>query len=647
MLFFIIILAVFAFSKPIFMLINGAEGMGVRAIDYAEVVCHGLPHDVMVASYLSIPVCIGMTFASFCPSPCPPRMYRFFAVGYNIYIGIVSVLISTVIIADTCLYGFWDIKLDTTVLGYLDSISGITQSVSTGYIFILLIVFALFSTSLYVLLYFARPDRLMPKGRAFELQFGGFKFVSLRFVSLGHKHKDSTSGQRLRPLPYLVAGIGFFVLSQGYLFDRKPDIGMVYYSPRQILNHGAVNPLYSLCYSVLHQGAKNPSAHYFSDSECQRIFEGMQYDNTSDIAPTDSLLRLRRPNVLVIVLEGCGAQFVEALDGAKGVTPNINRLCKGDSLQSVVFTQCYANSFRTDRGLVSILSGYPAYPDMSVMRLPTCRRSLPGIAASLSSQGYDTQVLYGGDITFTDMDRYFENTGYHQILSDKDFSPQACRTHAWGVTDSITFSKLKEQISAYPTDRPWHTMFLTLASHEPWGVPYTALRRRGKIANAFAYMDHCLGDFLQAFSQTPQWDKTLVVLIADHGVTWPTGMSEANIQKYHIPMIWTGGAVRRSRRIDLICNQSDLPATLLGQLGIEHSAFRFSRDVLSQTYTHPCAQHSWSEGFGIIDNTGATIIDLMTQKALTDTPSPSAERAKYARAYLQTAYKQLSDDTKK
>lgn len=640
MLFFLVIIAIFAVSKPLFMLHAGAVGMGVQLLDYMQVIWHGLQHDVIVAAYLTMPV----YFALLAGSIKPRRYEGLLRATYYIYIGIVSVFLALTIIADACLYPFWDIKLDTTVIGYLGTLKGITSSVSPLYILTLILLFFGASILIYWLLYLVRPDFSFNKDRLYAPQSGGIKLFSFRFFSFnappfrGIFGSYNNNAKRFKLHPYLGFLIILLVLSQGYQYKREPDVGMVYYSPRQILNHGAVNPVFSFFHSLTHRGNNSPTAHFYDKDRCSAIFDSLQYNTESLILAQDSLLRTTRPNVLVIVMEGCGAQFVEALGGAKDITPNLNRICRHEGLPSVVFTRCYANSFRTDRGLVSALSGFAAYPDLSVMRLPALRDSLPGIAKALSVQGYSTQVLYGGDISFTDMDKYFASTGYEHLISDKDFPDAQKNTHAWGVTDSLTFERLSSLTASHPTDRPWHTMFLTLASHEPWIVPYKALRRKGKIANSMAYLDHCLGKFLDSFSQTPQWDNTLVILIADHGVTWPSGMSEANTKKYHIPMIWTGGAIRRSRDVTTICNQSDLPATLLGQMGIDHNTFFCSRDVLSQTYTYPCAQHAWAEGFGIIDDSGATIIDLHTQRPITDKPVASARRARYARAFMQQAY---------
>ena len=93
------------------------------------------------------------------------------------------------------------------------------------------------------------------------------------------------------------------------------------------------------------------------------------------------------------------------------------------------------------------------------------------------------------------------------------------RTHDWGVTDRIAFDSLYARIVRYPTSQPWHLGFLTLASHEPWKVPYDRLAGDER-ANAMAYLDDCIGRFVERLRQTPLWDNTLVVILPDHGIPY-------------------------------------------------------------------------------------------------------------------------------
>ena len=269
----------------------------------------------------------------------------------------------------------------------------------------------------------------------------------------------------------------------------------------------------------------------------------------------------------------------------------------------------------------------------------------------MADAGFSTDFLYGGDRDFTRMADYLRQMGYSHVWGDADFTESERSTHQWGVTDGITFDRLL-QLSTAPIPEGRRGRFLTLLtlwSHEPWEVPYSRMRRRGKIANSFAYLDHCLSDYLQRLRRSPLWDETLVVLVADHGIAWPDAISELNPSRYHIPLLWTGGAVRAPRRIPQCCNQSDLAATLLGQLGISHAEYPFSRDVLSRTYVYPSAQHAWAEGFCMVDSTGHSVVDIHTQRTVSsvtlhpcDTLAAS-RRERAAKAFLQTAYRHFEE----
>jgi phosphoglycerol transferase MdoB-like AlkP superfamily enzyme len=54
------------------------------------------------------------------------------------------------------------------------------------------------------------------------------------------------------------------------------------------------------------------------------------------------------------------------------------------------------------------------------------------------------------------------------------------------------------------------------------------------------------------------------------------------IERYHIPMIWTGGALAvKDTVISTLGSQKDLVTTLLNQLSVNSEMFGFSKDLLS------------------------------------------------------------------
>ena len=106
-------------------------------------------------------------------------------------------------------------------------------------------------------------------------------------------------------------------------------------------------------------------------------------------------------------------------------------------------------------------------------------------------------------------------------------------------------------------------------------------------------------------------------------------------------MIWVGGAVKAPRRIEQVCNQTDLPATLLGQLGLNHDDFTFSRDVLSKSYTQPFAINTYTEGFSVNDSVGYVNYDLIGDRICVRQGQHIDELLQRGRAILQAASKDL------
>ncbi len=610
---YVVCLAIFAISRLCFVWVQPVDVRGaLSAGDLLQISLHGLPLDVATAAYLCAPVwlCLGLGLW---------MRVKGARIIYKVYAVLVAVALSLILVGDACLYRFWNMRIDATVWNYLSQPQGALQSVSM--VFALTAVLAVLAVGLAAYWLFVKV--FLPANKKTERR---------RCFS---KSRLTLHGRIGWTVAWAICGGLLFLGIRGGVGKSTANVGMAYFSERQFLNHAAVNPAFSLFSSTLKRKDFSKEARYFAPDECRRIFSMLGY-NTESVG-TDSLLSTPRPNVVLVLMEGCGGTFVHAVDSLSdaNVTPNLNRLAN----EGVVFTQMYANSFRTDRGTVCTLSGCPAFPDLSVMKMPAYCEKLPSIASSLKGAGYNTSFLYGGDINFTNTRGYLQSTGYERIDGEEAFPRNVRKTHDWGVTDRIVFDTLYNRIVQAPLNRPWHIGVLTLASHEPWGVPYNRIKG-DQVANSMAYLDHCIGEFVERLRRTPQWKNTLLIFLPDHGIGYPAGLTDEQERRSHIPCIFAGGAVKQSRKVEVICNQTDLAATLLGQLGIAHGDFRLSRDVLSNTYTHPSAVHCWPEGIYYKDNSGISAINILSSpvRTLREVPSASQRRINAAKAFLQTSY---------
>ena len=577
---------VFIAAKVVFMLAN-SEGHAFTGSDVWDVIRHGLTLDLSTGLYLLI-VPFLITLASiWWNNPKPQRLIL------RIYYAIVAIALMLAFVADTSLYPYWGFKLDASCLQYLETPEEAGASVSARYLVVRLVIIIAGVLVLWWLYSLIPLWKRKPQNRSWAT-LGGILLI-----------------------PLFIIGI------RGGLDESTTNIGQVYYSQDQFLNHSAVNPVFSFLASFERTANELVEYDFMDDARCQELLEGC-YPTESIL--TDTLLNTQRPNVVIILMESAGEEFAEAM-------PRLQQLKR----EGISFSNCYGNTYRTDRGTVCTLSGYPSFPTMSVMKMPKKAAGLPSIAKSLQGEGYETSFLYGGDINFTNMRSYLIATGWERLHWKADYTPEEQNTAKWGVRDDITFETLYQQICTADTTRRFLMGYSTLSSHEPWDVPLKKLD--DEKLNAFYYLDQCIGQFTDKLKTTPYWKNLLIVLLPDHGINYKD-IDETQQVRNHIPMLWTGGAVKEAKEVKQACNQTDLAATLLGQMGISHQVFTFSRDVLSKNYTKPYAYHCYNNGFSIVDSTGFTVFDLTSQQTIVGS---NAEAVDLGKAILQTTSKDLKE----
>lgn len=597
-------LPILAIQKPVFILYHHALANGCSLTDYLKVITHGLLLDCTVSGYLTaIPLlCILISIW------LPGAFYQKFLKGY---FGVAALLIAAIFAVDVALYGYWGFRLDATLFFYLQSPADAMASVPVGTFFLQFLLFLIYAYGIFwvfkrfiIPLFPATPVRSRLGGTMIVLLLGGILFIPIR----------------------------------GGVTTSTANVGMVYFSKNQFLNHSAINPAFSLLASLSKQQDFAAQFNFFPEEERQERYTALTQTNDTLPGNTEkrSLLTTDRPNILIILMESFTANAIEAVGGEPGITPNLNKL----SQEGITFTNMYANSFRTDRGIVSVLNGYLAQPTTSIMKYPAKSQTLPSIAKSLGEQGYTADMLYGGDINFTNMQSYFFSSGYSQITADRDF-PLSSRLSKWGANDNITFTHLYESIRERDEKTPWLSTFLTLSSHEPFEVPYHHLE--DPYLNSMAFTDSCIGSFIGQLKELPVWKNTLVVLVSDHGYRYPASLTDYEPRRFHIPMIWLGGAIKEPAIIDTYANQTDLAATLLSQLNLPHDSFTFSRDILAPGYPE-YAFYTFPNGFGFIDSTGISVYDNESNKPLIESPAENSnERLNKGKVLLQTLYDDLGN----
>ena len=592
-------LLVMAIEKPLFLLWYHAQAAEASAAELALVVWNGLKLDQTVAGYITALPLLVVLAALWIPG----RWSRSVLKGYLLVIAAVS---ATAFAANLALYEYWAFPLDSSVLQYLASPKEALASVTAGQLLLQLLVAA--------------------------AVFGGMAWCYLRVLRLYDPARRSTHRAGSTLVLLLAAGVLFLPI-RGGVSVATANVSKVYFSGRMFLNHAAVNPLFSFLSTLSDGDDALYEYEFFPEPERAAIFEPLRGDLPAGIG-TDTLLRTRRPNVVLFLVESFGRSTVDERVGGEPVAPEFQRL-KGEG---VYFDNLFANSFRTDRGTVAVLSGFPAQTKMSVMKLPVKSQRLPSIARSLRREGYATSFYYGGDLNFTNTASYLYGTGFDRLTWQKDLHFDA-PTSKWGYADDVVIDAFTDHVLAEAaSQRPFFAAMLTLSSHEPFDVPFAKFD--DPMLNAMAFTDASLGRFVERVRQTPVWNDLLVILIADHAYPYPYGIANSDALRHRLPMLWLRGAVRRPAVVETYGSQSDLAATLLAQLGIAHGDFLFSRDLFDPArpkFGYWC----FNNGFGVADAGGTTIFDCTSARVIS--PDSTAAQLRDGKAMLQTTYKAIRE----
>lgn len=236
------------------------------------------------------------------------------------------------------------------------------------------------------------------------------------------------------------------------------------------------------------------------------------------------------------------------------------------------------------------------------------------------------------------MRSYLMSSGFSSIVADRDF-PLTERLSKWGVHDHLVFRRLLDDLAADITRAPLFRVLQTSSSHEPFEVPYRRLA--DDRLNAFAYTDSCVGDFVRRFRESPRWERTLLVFVPDHLGAWPEDVDNLSFDRYRIPLLLVGGAVKGARRVDTCGSQQDLAATLLAQLGLPHGQFTFSKDLMNPAAPH-FAFFTFPDAFGLQWNGSQAVFDNQAGRLVSSQGAEADEVLRSGKAYLQKLYDDLA-----
>lgn len=565
-----------------------------------------LPMDATVAAYFSVLPAISAFIAGVTASHKTAGILRKTTFIYSI---VTAVAVALILSLDFILYGYWSFRIDSTPLFYFAS-SPASAMASSGVREVLLLICGLAGFGV-VLIFLQR------------------KVLAAFWPPV---IKDG-KGRVVATVEFIFTLALLFIFARGGVTVSTMNPSRVYKSANEKVNHTALNPVFTLLYSLSHRDNFDSKYQYFKADELSSILAEAdeQIANPDSVATPSSLLTDSRPDIYIIILESFSSHLFPSL-GGEAVATGLDSIMQ----EGLAWMRMYASGFRTDRGIPAILSGWPAAPDVSVMKYVSKAEKLPGIASALGEAGYDASYFYGGDANFTNMGAYLRATGFTRIVSDKDF-PIGERLSKWGAHDDVLFEKVKKEL-VKQSRRPQLRVIQTSSSHEPFEVPYNNAKFSGNPrANSFAFTDSVATDFINCLRHSKR--PYLVVVVSDHWGAYPESEKLQSIfERHHIPFFIAGNALKsKGRSFSLPASQTDIPASLMALLGLDASRFEGSNNLFAPTLPGAVWMTD-RETLGIVSPSQDAELDLSSGISKGD-----STLLRQAKARLQQLYLHLSE----
>lgn len=471
----------------------------------------------------------------------PPVLARINKIYHWVLIALYALLIST----ELGLYGEWHTKVNYKALLYLRHPSEVMNSAPTGQTLLLLTLWAAMS---------------------FVGAWAYSKWFHKRLINLQLPNLVALSFLLLMPPTLLLC-------MRGGVEEIPITQSQSYYSKHPILNAAATNSAFNLyiSYHENRNSTTNPFMAMPLERAQQKVKEIYAYRSDSVL----SVLNTQRPNIVLIIMESWSATLVDSPQDKPVITPRFRELLS----QGLYFDNIYASGPRSEQGMASIFSGFPAHPITSVTVQPDKYVKLPSMVRDFKAQGYTTSFSFGGQLIYGNIKSYIMFNAFDKVKEVYDY-PDHLPQGKLGVHDEFTLQHLCSDIDAMP--QPFFASHFTLSTHSPYDQPMEEKIHWGgseqPYLNGAYYTDYSIGKFMDSVKQYDWYPNTLFIFVADHSHGSYNGLPMSNIEYQKIPMLWYGEPLKkqmRGQRWHHLGIQTDLVATLLPQLQMSELAKQY------------------------------------------------------------------------
>ena len=294
-------------------------------------------------------------------------------------------------------------------------------------------------------------------------------------------------------------------------------------------------------------------------------------------------LKEEKPNIVFIMVEGLGRDFVG--EGAEygGFTPFLDEL----TTKSLYWENCLSNTGRTFGVLPSLMGSLP-FGKSGFMELEKYPNKLT-LYSILKNNGYHTSFYQGTNSSFDNVDRFLLSENLDFVLDKSGFGnkyemqAEDAAGSSWGYPDKELF---KKSMSLPREEQPRMEVYMTISTHEPFippnqefyeekvekllatGIHYGKTKKViEKNDNVFAtllYTDDALKYVFEEYKKQPNYENTIFIVTGDHRLI-PIPQRN-NLSRFHVPLIMYSPMLKTVRKMSAVNSHFDVTPTLLALL---------------------------------------------------------------------------------
>jgi len=464
-------------------------------------------------------------------------------------------------------------------------------------IVISLLIYIEIATFPFIAQYDVRPNYLFVEYLAYPKEVFGMIFsqyklaLSIALISIGSfiyvylkSYRENLDD--VFQMHYFKRILLFFPLSLLLLlgirssFGHRPaNISDAMYSSNRMLNEITKNSIQSIVYAIYvnanheSKGVEKQYGKMDIKEALGRVGKRLHIQGQHDTLP---LRRVEKThfktkhsrNLVIFLQESLGYQFVEAVGGEKGITPNLNRLSK----EGILFKGLYSNGTRSVRGIAGIAAGSFSVPGKGVVKRNKSQNDYFTIAKLLKPYGYHASFIYGGESRFDNMKSWFLGNGFDTVIDQPKFKDPSF-TGTWGVSDEDLVKKANETYrTLYKEHKKFVSVIFSTSNHSPFDFPDGKINlvqgvKKKSVKNAIKYADFAIGKFIEQARKEAYYKDTVFVVVADHNVR-VYGDDMVPVDMFQIPALILGKDIK-PLAYDALATQPDVLATALDLIGLD------------------------------------------------------------------------------